>query len=83
MNANDAHANNANAANDANADADESNYINANNADAAYKANGHATANKDSVLLEEVDPFPVLSCKERSRFIEKQHSWHIVGDGDR
>ncbi len=57
-NANDAHANNVNAANNTNANADDANDANANNAVAADKA--------------EVDPFPVLSCEERSRYIEKQ-----------
>ncbi len=72
MNTNDAHINNADGANDANANADVSNDANANDADAAYKANGNVNANKDDKLLEEVDPFLVLSCKERSRYIEKQ-----------
>jgi hypothetical protein len=72
MNANNAHANNADATNDANTNADESDDADANNADAVYKANGNANANKDTTLSEEVDPFPVLSCEECSRFIEKQ-----------
>jgi hypothetical protein len=72
VNANDAHANNADAANDANANTDGSDDADANDADAAYKANGNANANKDDNLSEEVHPFPVLSCEERSRFIEKQ-----------
>jgi hypothetical protein len=71
MNANDAHANNANA------NADESDDANAKDADAAYKADGNANTNKDDNLSEEVDPFSVLSCKERSRFIEKQ--WIVIG----
>jgi hypothetical protein len=54
----DAHTNNADATNDANANADDANDANANDADAADKA--------------EVDPFPVLTCKERRRFIEIQ-----------
>ena len=83
MNAKDAHASVGIAAAGANPYADNTVDANANDADAAYKADGNANANKDDNLLEEVDPFPVLSCKERSRFIEKQHSWHIVGDGDR
>ncbi len=45
-------------ANDANANADDTNDANANDADAADKA--------------EVDPFPVLTCKERRRFINIQ-----------
>jgi hypothetical protein len=57
-NANDAHANNVDAVNDANANADDANDANANDAVAADKA--------------EVYPFPVLSCEERSRYIEKQ-----------
>ena len=76
MNANDAHANNADAANDANANTDGSDDADANDADAAYKANGNANANKDDNLSEEVHPFPVLSCEERSRFIEKQ--WIVI-----
>ncbi len=67
-----AHTNNANAAKDANTNADESNDASANNADAAYKADGNTNANKDDSILEKVHPSPVLSCKERSRFIEKQ-----------
>jgi hypothetical protein len=57
-NTDDAHANNVDAANDANANADDANDVNANDAVAADKA--------------EVDPFLVLSCEERSRYIEKQ-----------
>ncbi len=57
-NANDAHTNNANAAIDANTNADDGNDANASEADAAEKA-------KD-------DPFPVLTCKERCRFIDIQ-----------
>ena len=57
-NADAAHANDADAANDANAIADDANDANANNADAVDKA--------------EVDPLPLLSCEERSRYIEKQ-----------
>ncbi len=71
MNANNAHANYPDAANDANANADKSNDTDANDADAAYKADGIANANKDDNILEEVHPFPVLSCEEHSRFIEK------------
>jgi hypothetical protein len=66
------HTNNADGANNANADTDKSNDTNANDADAAYKANGNINANKDDKLSEEVDPFPVLSREERSRYIEKQ-----------
>ena len=78
MNANDAHTNNANAANNANANGDESDNAdaNANDADAAYKADGNANANKVDNISEEVDPFPVLSCNERSQFIEKQ--WIVI-----
>jgi hypothetical protein len=72
MNTNDTHTNDADAANDANANADESANANANDADAAYKADGNINAKKDDKLLEEVDPFPVLSCEERSWYIEKQ-----------
>ncbi len=72
MNTNDAHTNNADGASDANANADESDNTDANDADAAYKADGNINANKDDKLSEEVDPFPVLSCKEHSRYIEKQ-----------
>ena len=72
MNADDAHANDADAANDANANADDANDANANNADAADKANGNANANKDDNLSDEVDPFSVLSWEERRRFIEIQ-----------
>ncbi len=57
-NADNAHANNADAANDANTNADDTNDANASNADAADKA--------------EDDPFPVLTCKERRRFIDIQ-----------
>jgi hypothetical protein len=57
MNADDAHANNADAANNANANVDDATNANANNAD-ADKA--------------EVDLFPGLTCKERRRFIEIQ-----------
>jgi hypothetical protein len=57
-NANNAHANDADAANDANANADNANEANANDADAADKA--------------KVDPFPVLTCEERRRFIDIQ-----------
>ena len=74
MNANDAHANNADAANDANANADDADDADANNTDAADKANGNANTNKDNKLLDKVDPFPILSCKERRRFIEIQRS---------
>jgi hypothetical protein len=56
-NADNAHANNVDAANDANANADDANDDNTNNAVAADKA--------------KVDPFPVLSCKGRIRYIEK------------
>ena len=75
MNTNDAHTNNANGANNAkdanaNANADESDDANANNADAAYKADSNVNTNKDDKLSEEVDPFLVLSCEERSRYIE-------------
>jgi hypothetical protein len=76
MNTNEAHTNNADGANNANANADESNNADANNADAAYKANGNVNANKDDKLSEEVDLFPVLSCKECSRYIEKQ--WVLI-----
>ncbi len=72
MNTNDAHTNNADGANYANANADESDDTDANDADAVYKADGNIKANKDDKLLEEVDPFPVLSCEERSRYIGKQ-----------
>jgi hypothetical protein len=57
-NADDAHANDANATNDANANADDANDANANDADTADKA--------------EVDPFLVLTCEERRRFIDIQ-----------
>jgi hypothetical protein len=57
-NADDAHANNFDANNDANANADEANDANANDADAADKT--------------KVDPFPVLTCEERRRFIDIQ-----------
>ncbi len=70
-NADDAHANNVDADNDANANADDANDANANDVVAADKA--------------EVDPFPVLSCEERSRYIEKQRvlirkrtSWYWI-----
>jgi hypothetical protein len=76
MNVDDAHANYADAAKDANTNVDDADDANANDADTAYKANGNANANKDDNLLEEVDPNPVLSCKERSRFIEKQ--WIVI-----
>jgi hypothetical protein len=76
MNTNDAHTNNANAANDTNANADESDNADANDANAAYKANRNINANKDDKLSEEIDPFPVLSCEERSRYIEKQ--WVLI-----
>jgi hypothetical protein len=61
-NANDAHANNVDADNNpnANANAGNANDANANNAVAADKA--------------EVDPFPVLSWEELSRYIEKQRA---------
>ncbi len=61
MNTNDAHINNANGPNDANANVDKFDDANANNAEAAYKADGNVNANKDDKLSEEVDPFPVLS----------------------
>ena len=76
MNANNANANVGVAADDANAYADDAVEADANDADAAYKANGNANANKDDNLSEEVHPFPVLSCEERSRFIEKQ--WIVI-----
>jgi hypothetical protein len=57
-NANDAHTSNADAAIDANTNADDGNDTNASEADAAEKA-------KD-------DPFPVLTCEERHRFIDIQ-----------
>ncbi len=57
-NANDAHANNVDAGNDANANADDGNDANASEADVAEKA-------KD-------DPFPVLTCEECRRFIDIQ-----------
>jgi hypothetical protein len=66
MNTNDAHAN------DANANVADSNNTNANDAYPADKANSNANTNRDDNLLDKVDPFPVLSCKERSRFIEIQ-----------
>ena len=72
MNANDAKANNADAANDANANADNASNANANHADAANVAGTNANADKDNDLSDKVDPFPVLSCKKRSRFIENQ-----------
>ncbi len=74
MNTNDAHTNNADGANDANANAnaDESDNANVNDADSAYKVDDNVNANKEDKLLEEVDPFPVLSCEERSGYIEKQ-----------
>jgi hypothetical protein len=72
MNANSAHTNNADVTNNANANTQESDDANANDADAAYIANGSVNANKDDKLLEEVDPFPALSCEKRSRYIEKQ-----------
>ena len=72
MNTNDAHANNADAVNNANANLDKSDDADANDADAAYKANGNANANKDDNLSEEVHSFPVLSCEECSRLIDKQ-----------
>ncbi len=55
-NANDGRANNVDANNNANINADDANDANANDAVAADKA--------------QVDPFPVLSCEERSRYIE-------------
>ena len=72
MNTNDAHTNNADGAVGTNANADESDDTDANDADAAYKADGNINANKDDKLSEEVDPFLVLSCEERRRYIEKQ-----------
>ncbi len=57
-NANDAHTNNADAANNANTNGDDGNDANASKADTAEKA--------------EDDPFPVLTCKERRRFIDIQ-----------
>ncbi len=70
MNAGDAHANDANdanAANDANTNTDDADDAHVNDADAANKAECNANANKDDNLLDEVDPFPVLSCEESSR----------------
>ncbi len=61
-NANDAHTNDTNTAIDANTNADDGNDANASKADAAEKA--------------EDDPFPVLTCKERCRFIDIQ--WIII-----
>ncbi len=57
-NADNAHANNADADNHANAIANDANDANANNADSADKADD--------------DPFPVLTCEERHRFIDIQ-----------
>jgi hypothetical protein len=57
-NTNNAHTNDANATNDANTNADDGNDANASKADAAEKA--------------ENDPFPVLTCEERRRFIDIQ-----------
>jgi hypothetical protein len=76
MNTNDTHTNNADAANAANANADESNDADANNADAAYKAGSNFNTNKDNNISREVHPFLILSCKERSQFIEKQ--WIVI-----
>ena len=58
FNANDAHTNDADAANDANTNADDGNDANASDTDAAEKA--------------EDDPFPVLTCEERRRFLDIQ-----------
>jgi hypothetical protein len=75
MNANDADANDADAA-DNNANADDTNDADTNDSDAAKDANtianANANANKDNDLSDKVDPFPVLSYEERSRFIENQ-----------
>jgi hypothetical protein len=57
-NADEAHANDADAVNNANANVDDANDGNANDADAADKS--------------KVDPFPVLTCEERSWFIDIQ-----------
>ena len=72
MNADDAHANDANATNNANANADDADDADTKDADTANKADNNANTNKDNNLSDEVDPFPVLSCKEHSRFIEIQ-----------
>ena len=71
MNANNADAKDADAANNANTSADDANDADANHTDAANVANANtnANANKDNNLLDKVDPFPVLSCRECSRFI--------------
>ncbi len=57
-NAKDTHTNDVDAANDANTNADDGNDANASKTDAAEKA--------------EDDPFPVLTCEERCRFIDIQ-----------
>ena len=57
-NAKDTHTSDVDAANDANTNADDGNDANASKADAAEKA--------------EDDPFPVLTCEERCRFIDIQ-----------
>ena len=57
-NADDAHANDADTANDANANADDANDANPSKTDAADKADD--------------DPFPVLTCEERRRFPDIQ-----------
>ena len=77
MNADAANANNANAAHDANANADDADDADTNHTDAASIANANTNADKDDNLLDKVDPFPVLSCKERSRLIENQ--WIVIG----
>jgi hypothetical protein len=69
MNTNNAHTNNADGANNTNANVDKSDDTDANDADAAYKANGNINTNKDNKLSEEVDPFLVLSCEERSQYL--------------
>ena len=72
MNANDADANDTDTADSTNANTDNANAADTNNTDTADKADANANTNKDNDLLDEVDPFPVHSCKERSRFIENQ-----------
>jgi hypothetical protein len=72
MNAEDANTNGTNAPDNANTNADNADDTDTNIANAANKANSNVSANKKDNLLEEVDPFPVLSCEERSRYIEKQ-----------
>ena len=76
MNAKDANANNADAANNANANANNADDANANDADTANNPNANANADKDDDLSDEVDPFPVHLCEERSRFIENQ--WIVI-----